>query len=84
MKLRGYPTLFTYSGQDDADLRDHSQQEAMVLSCLSADEVDEAEVGRMFRVRFTDGLERDAFEDELLCLHDGEEDASDCLIGGRE
>ena len=48
---------------------ERSDQAVTVVRELTPDEVD-AEVGRMFRVRFADGIETDAFEEELRRCED--------------
>lgn len=45
---------------------ERSGQEVQILRCLTDDEIDIGEVGPMYRIRFSDGLETDVFEDELL------------------
>lgn len=49
----------------DSELNQRSGQEVKVIRELTDDECDKAEVGNMFRIRFNDGYETDAFEDEL-------------------
>ncbi len=53
-----------YEGEDssDAALWHHTHQAVAVVGRVDAD----PEVGRMYRVRFTDGFEGDVFADELL------------------
>jgi hypothetical protein len=57
-----------YEGEDscDAELWHHTHQQVKIIKRLLPDEVDEADVGRMYRVRFTDGFEYDIFDDELI------------------
>lgn len=50
----------------DSKLNGRSGQEVEIIRELTADECDKAEVGNMFRIRFDDGYETDAFEDELI------------------
>lgn len=52
----------------DSKLNPHSGQMVTVLRPLTRKEADLAETGPMFRVRFSDGFETDAFEDELRPL----------------
>lgn len=54
-----------YEGEDssDAELWHHTHQKVDVLKELV--DVDE-EVGKMYRIRFSDGFGTDAFEDELV------------------
>ena len=49
----------------DSELNYRSGEEVTVIRELSEKEVDINDVGRMFHVRFNDGYEIDAFEDEL-------------------
>lgn len=49
----------------DTQLNDRSGQVVEVIRPLTGKEVDLADVGPMFKVRFEDGYETDAFEDEL-------------------
>lgn len=49
----------------DSRLNFRSGQVVEVVRELGPDDVDTADVGRMFRIRFEDGHEDDAFEDEL-------------------
>lgn len=62
--------LFTYrcwESEDscDAELWHHTRQRVRVLHKISSSQVDEADVGKMYRVRFQDGFEYDVFEGEL-------------------
>lgn len=50
----------------DSELNVRSGQTVEVLRPLTDKEADLLETGPMYRVRFPDGYERDAFEDELL------------------
>ena len=50
----------------DTELNSRSGQKVEVLRPLTDKEADLFETGPMYRVRFPDGYERDAFEDELL------------------
>ena len=45
--------------------RDRSGQQVAIMRPLREDGCDKNEVGAMFRVRFDDGVEADAFADEL-------------------
>ena len=47
------------------DAHGNDSEEVEVIRELTDDECDKAEVGKMFRIRFDDGYETDAFEDEL-------------------
>lgn len=49
----------------DSELRKYNGTEVEVIRPLTEDEVDVFDVGNMYKVRFSDGYERDAFEDEL-------------------
>jgi hypothetical protein len=44
---------------------ERSGQTVTIVRQLSDTEVDEDEVGRMYRIRFADGVHADAFADEL-------------------
>lgn len=48
----------------DSDLNERSGQQVEIIRQLTKDEVDD-EIGKMFKIRFSDGFEADAFEDEL-------------------
>jgi len=56
-----------YEGEDsdDAELWHHTHQEIVIVRNLSDEEVD-FELRPMYRIRFSDGLEYDCFNDELL------------------
>ena len=49
----------------DSELRKYNGTEVEVIRPLTEDEADIFDVGNMYKVRFSDGYERDAFEDEL-------------------
>lgn len=49
----------------DTELLKYSGQMANVIRPLAEDEADICEVGNMYKIRFADGYETDAFEDEL-------------------
>lgn len=49
----------------DSDLTKYNGTEAEVIRPLTEDEADIFDVGNMYKVKFSDGYERDAFEDEL-------------------
>ena len=58
-----------YEGEDssDAELWHHTHQQVVILRKLrNIEEVDEADCGRMYMVRFNDGLEYTACDDELM------------------
>jgi hypothetical protein len=55
---------FMYYGGGTEDLRERTGQTIEVVRELDDTERD-AEAGRMFRVRFQDGFEADAFEEEV-------------------
>ncbi len=55
---------FRYYGGGTEPLKERTGQQVSVIRPLTLDEAD-AEAGRMFRVRFPDGHEADAFEEEL-------------------
>ena len=48
-----------------SDLTKYNNTEAEVLRSLTNKEADIFEVGNMYHIRFNDGYETDAFEDEL-------------------
>ena len=50
---------------NDSELNYRSGQEVKIIRILTEAECDIDEVGNMYRVRFNDGMETDAFEDEL-------------------
>jgi len=56
--------VFDSHGQD-TQLNDRSGQVVEVIRPLTEDEADLFDVGPMYRIRFDDGYETDAFEDEL-------------------
>ena len=63
-----YTGMFTFhcSAQDDTPLRVHTGERCLIVRPLrDGTEVDEAEVGRMYVVRFKDGTQHHVFEDEL-------------------
>lgn len=49
----------------DTELLKYNGQVANVIRPLTEDEADICEVGNMYKIRFADGYETDAFEDEL-------------------
>ena len=49
----------------DSELRKYNGTEVEVIRPLTEDEADISDVGNMYKIRFADGYERDAFEDEL-------------------
>lgn len=53
----------SFGGYTELSSRDGST--CVVVRPLTEDEVDIDDVGRMYRVRFSDGYETDAFADEL-------------------
>ena len=57
-----------YEGEDsgDAELWHHTHQQVVIVHKCGKDEVDEADVGRMYRVRFANGFEYECFDDELV------------------
>ena len=50
----------------DSELNCRSGQEVEILRELTSDECDIEEVEKMYHVKFADGFETDAFEDELI------------------
>ena len=49
----------------DSELKKYNGTEVEIIRPLTEKECDIADVGNMYKVRFYDGYERDAFEDEL-------------------
>ena len=49
----------------DSKLNNRSGEVVEVLRALTSDEADLNDVGPMYKIRFADGFETDAFEDEL-------------------
>lgn len=56
---------FRYSGQDEVAYRAKSGDVATIVRPIGDPDVDVSEVGPMWRIRFEDGVELDAFESEL-------------------
>ena len=50
---------------NDSEFNNRSGQEVEVIRPLTSNECDIEEVGNMYHIRFDDGYETDAFEDEL-------------------
>lgn len=50
----------------DSELNERSGQLVEVVRPLTEEEADLFDVGPMYRIRFPDGFETDAFEDELM------------------
>ena len=49
----------------DSGLNYRTGESCVIIRPVTQDEADIFDVGNMYRVRFSDGVERDAFEDEL-------------------
>lgn len=49
----------------DTELTKYNGKEVEIIRPLTEDEADIGDVGNMYKVRFSDGYERDVFEDEL-------------------
>lgn len=49
----------------NSTLRKYDNSPCVVKRALTAEEADISEVGRMYRIQFSDGRVADAFEDEL-------------------
>ena len=49
----------------DSELKKYNGTEIEIIRPLTEKECDIEDVGNMYKVRFYDGYERDAFEDEL-------------------
>jgi hypothetical protein len=60
---RMFTSSSAYPGYPGFECR--SGQSVEIVRRIPANEFDEAEVGPMYRVRFSDGVETDAFEEEL-------------------
>ena len=58
--------IFNSHGDSDLFLRDGKVVE--ILRPLTKEEADIEDVGMMYKIRFSDGFEVDAFEDELSIL----------------
>ena len=75
MRLANSRRLFEYhcyEGEDsaDAELWHHTHQKVIVLRKLkNIEEIDEADTGRMYKVRFQDGFEAHVTDDELVRDH---------------
>lgn len=50
----------------DTELIRYNGTEVKIIRPLTEEEADIFDVGNMYKVRFIDGYERDAFENELL------------------
>lgn len=66
----------------DTKLNDRTGQVVDVLRPLTEAEADIADVGKMYKVRFPDGFETDAFEDELSDLDDKMVNIREALLPG--
>lgn len=53
------------------ELLAHSGQRCVVMRPLTEEEADISDVGPMYRVRFEDGFEADAYDDELSERREG-------------
>ncbi len=62
---RRYFEYHCYEGEDssDTELWHHTHQQVIILNKITDTDI---EVGRMYRVRFPDGLEYDVFNNELV------------------
>ena len=49
----------------DSELKKYNGTEVEIIRPLTKEECDIEDVGNMYKVRFHDGYERDAFDDEL-------------------
>lgn len=59
-------TLRVRTLEGGSELTSRDGQEVQVLGELPEDKYAQAEVGKMYMILFADGLEADAFEDELI------------------
>lgn len=62
--MKKFMLFDTHNG--DSQLNSRSGQMVEVLRELTEAEADVADVGPMYHIKFPDGLETDAFEDELI------------------
>ena len=62
--------IFDTNG-NDSKWNDRSGEEVTIIRALTEAEADLIETGPMYRVRFSDGTETDAFEDELFEITGG-------------
>ena len=69
VSMIGRTALFDTHGVD-SQLNERSGSKALVVRLLAEDEVYIADVGNMYRIRFDDGFETDAFEDELTVIEE--------------
>ena len=75
-----HQAVFSYSCAGADTLYDsHDNQECEILRRAIVEETGEDDIA-MFAIRWKDGQEGFAWGDELTCLHDGVEDASDCPV----
>lgn len=60
----GMTYTFNTHGSDSEWMK-RDGEKCVVIRPLTEDEADIFDVGSMYRIRFSDGIETDAFEDEL-------------------
>lgn len=60
----GKNCIFNTHGTD-SEWQKRDGEKCQIVRCLTEKEVDIFDVGIMYRIRFSDGVEADAFEDEL-------------------
>ena len=61
-----YAIFDTHGG--DSKVNSRIGERVEVIRSLTEKEADLLDVGPMYRIKFQDGTETDAFEDELYCL----------------
>lgn len=64
ISMTGRTAIFDTHG-GDSQLNERTGSKVLVIRPLTEAEADIADVGNMYRIRFDDGFETDAFEDEL-------------------
>ena len=57
-----------FNTMPDTEFWKYNNTEVYIIRPLTEKECDIEDVGNMYRVRFYDGYERDAFEDELTLI----------------
>lgn len=63
IEIGNYYTFDTHGGYEE--LNERSGSPVLVLRALTEKEIDINDIGPMYVVKFSDGYECDAFEDEL-------------------
>lgn len=83
MGTKGYKAQFDLSHSEPRTFPELSKRTGQVVLVLNKVKLSMYTVDDLYRVRFEDGYEGNAYQDELLCLHDEEDDFEDCLLAGR-